>query len=327
MQTFVGLRSVVGDESNWSFKAMQEAFAKLPEGADIFGPYYSRSSALYTFLYSNMDKFVDWETGKCSFDNQDFIDLLETVKTFPADEDINYDYDGENESDATRVLSGKQLLAPASAWSLTDFRANTFYAFGKNADISFVGYPGTGSTFSASGIGYSISASSANKDAAWQFISRIVSEDYQKEQNKYGYYNGMPTNKAAFDDMMTKDVTPDFDAGAGTSYAVGTEGTAGSSADFEPYYTGAVNEKGEHEIPKITYGFGDITIDVYAMTDAEKEVILDLLKNTTTFMRYDTSLSEIINEEIQPFFQGQKTAEDAAKMIQSRATIYINEQR
>lgn len=327
MQTFVGLRSVVGDESDWSFKAMQEALAKLPEGADIFGPYYSRSSALYTFLYSNMDKFVDWETGKCSFDNQDFIDLLETVKTFPADEDINYDNDGGYESDSTRVLSGKQLLAPAAAWSLTDFRANTFYAFGKNADISFVGYPGTGSTFSASGVGYSISASSANKDAAWQFISRIVSEDYQKEQNKYGYYNGMPTNKAAFDDMMTKDLTPDFDTGAGTSYAVGTEGTAGSSADFEPYYTGATNEKGEHEIPKTTYGFGDITIDVYAMTDAEKEVILDLLKNTTTFMRYDTSLSEIINEEIQPFFQGQKTAEDAAKMIQSRATIYINEQR
>ena len=63
------------------------------------------------------------------------------------------------------------------------------------------------------------------------------------------------------------------------------------------------------------------------MTEQEKEVVLDLLKNTTTFMRYDSSLSDIINEEIQPFFKGEKSAADAAKMIQSRATIYVNEQK
>ena len=63
------------------------------------------------------------------------------------------------------------------------------------------------------------------------------------------------------------------------------------------------------------------------MTDYEKEIILDLIKNTKVFMRYDTSLSDIINEEIQPFFKGEKSAAEAAKMIQSRAGIYINEQR
>ena len=331
MQTLVGLRSVVGDEADWSFKKLQEAFATLPEGASIVGDYYSRSSALYMFLYSNMDKFVNWETGKCTFDSQDFIDLLETVKTFPADEDIKND-DGETAyvSDQVKVLTGKQLLSNANAYSLTDFRANTFYAYGKD-DISFVGYPGTGAAFSAVGMGYAISAKSENKEAAWQFVSRILTEDYQNSQNKYGYYNGFPTNEAVFDKMMKAEATPTFgETVFSSTYVVGNNGTSsdGGLGEREPYYSGATNDKGVHEQPKTTYGFGgDFTIEVYAMTEQEKEVVLDLLKNTTTFMRYDSSLSDIINEEIQPFFKGEKSAADAAKMIQSRATIYVNEQK
>lgn len=331
MQTLVGLRSVVGDEADWSFKKLQEAFATLPEGASIVGKYYSRSSALYMFLYSNMDKFVNWETGECTFDSQDFIDLLETVKAFPADEDVSYDDDDTYESDPVRVLTGKQLLSTANAWSLTDFRANTFYAFGKD-DISFVGYPGTGAAFTANGTGYALSAKSENKEAAWKFISQIITEDYQNDLNKYGYYDGIPTNKAVFDDMMTKEATPEFDENAPISgtYTVGDNGTSsdGGLGEREPYYSGATNDKGVHEQPKTTYGFGgDLTVDVYAMTEQEKEVILEIFKNTTTFMRYDSSLSDIINEEIQPFFKGEKSAADAAKMIQSRATIYVNEQK
>lgn len=331
MQTLVGLRSVVGDEADWSFKKLQEAFATLPEGASIVGDYYSRSSALYMFLYSNMDKFVNWETGKCTFDSQDFIDLLETVKTFPADEDIKSN-DGETAyvSDQVKVLTGKQLLSMANAYSLTDFRANTFYAYGKD-DISFVGYPGTGAAFSAVGMGYAISAKSENKEAAWQFVSRILTEDYQNGQNKYGYYNGFPTNEAVFDKMMKAEATPTFgETVFSSTYVVGNNGTSsdGGLGEREPYYSGATNDKGVHEQPKTTYGFGgDFTVEVYAMTEQEKEVVLDLLKNTTAFMRYDTSLSDIINEEIQPFFKGEKSAADAAKMIQSRATIYVNEQK
>ena len=331
MQTLVGLRSVVGDEADWSFKKLQEAFATLPEGASIVGDYYSRSAALYMFLYSNMDKFVNWETGECSFDSQDFIDLLETVKTFPADEDINYD-DGETAyvSDQVKVLTGKQLLSNANAYSLTDFRASTFYAYGKD-DISFVGYPGTGAAFSAVGMGYAISAKSENKEAAWQFVSRILTEDYQNGQNKYGYYNGFPTNEAVFDKMMKAEATPTFgETVFSSTYVVGNNGTSsdGGLSEREPYYSGATNDKGVHEQPKTTYGFGgDFTVEIYAMTEQEKEVVLDLLKNTTTFMRYDSSLSDIINEEIQPFFKGEKSAADAAKMIQSRATIYVNEQK
>ena len=63
------------------------------------------------------------------------------------------------------------------------------------------------------------------------------------------------------------------------------------------------------------------------MTEQEEQTIRSLISGITVFSRYDRSLSDIIDEEIQPFFEGQKSAEDTAKMIQSRATIYVNEQR
>lgn len=332
LQSLVGLKSVVGDGSDWTFKTMQEALAKLPEGASLMSEYYSRSSAMYMFLYSNMDRFINRETGECSFDSEDFIELLETVKTFPADDEIDYE-NMSSESDQMRVLSGKQLLSDITMWNLTDFRANTFYVYGKDASV--VGYPGTGSVFTTSGMGYALSAKSENKEVAWQFISQILTKDYQTEQNKYGYYNGIPTNKEVFDAMTTEEATPEFDTSypASGSYVVSGNGSGFSadgekSAEREPFYEGATNAEGVHEMAKTTYDFGDgMEVSVYAMTDYEKEAILDIFKNTTAFMRYDTSLSDIINEEVQPFFKGEKSAADAAKMIQSRATIYINEQR
>lgn len=130
----------------------------------------------------------------------------------------------------------------------------------------------------------------------------------------------------------TAEATPEFDENApiSSTYVVGDNGTSSDSGlgEREPYYSGATNDKGVHEQPKTTFGFGgNFTVYVYAMTEQEKEVILDLFKKTTAFMRYDSSLSDIINEEIQPFFKGEKSAADAAKMIQSRATIYVNEQK
>ena len=141
--------------------------------------------------------------------------------------------------------------------------------------------------------------------------------------------------------MITKEATPEFHpdySGSSEEVVYGENGAEASvgegGSDTETgkktvFYEGATNAEGVHETPKTTAYFGndDEGIDVYAMTDYEKEIILDLIKNTKVFMRYDTSLSDIINEEIQPFFKGEKSAAEAAKMIQSRAGIYINEQR
>jgi len=45
-----------------------------------------------------------------------------------------------------------------------------------------------------------------------------------------------------------------------------------------------------------------------------------------TLYEYDQKLYDIVMQEAQAFYSGDKTAEQAAKLIQSKASIYMSEQ-
>ena len=63
------------------------------------------------------------------------------------------------------------------------------------------------------------------------------------------------------------------------------------------------------------------------MTQAEADKILDLISETTAVsVNADQQLMSIITEEAAAYFAGQRSAQDAAAMIQSRASIYVSEQ-
>jgi len=57
------------------------------------------------------------------------------------------------------------------------------------------------------------------------------------------------------------------------------------------------------------------------------DTLRDLLKRADTLVYHDRDLSDIINEEAAAFFAGQKTVEEVAQIIQSRAWIYVNTNR
>ena len=62
-------------------------------------------------------------------------------------------------------------------------------------------------------------------------------------------------------------------------------------------------------------------------TQEQVDQIRELIETTTKVANYDQSMINIVNEEAEAFFQGQKSAQDVAKLIQSKANIYVNEQR
>lgn len=65
----------------------------------------------------------------------------------------------------------------------------------------------------------------------------------------------------------------------------------------------------------------------YAYTMDYLEEFEYLVESVTGIYEYDSSLMNIIWSEAQAFFAGDKSAEDAARIIQSRASIYMAEQR
>ena len=296
--TAIGNRGVVGPRPGWTVDEMYAALAKLPPGADVFDKFTTRDTILMYSCYLGMDEYVNWTTGKCSFDSESFIKVLEFANSFPAEFDWeNYDWEFDYESEPSRIMNGKQLL---SMMSVNDFQTIQMYKAMYGGDITFIGFPSEGrkgSAISQDGGGFAMSSKCKNKEGAWEFMRIFLTEAYQKDYLWWGF----PTNKAAFDAKLKEAMTPH-------------------------YYTDP--ETGE-EVEQSTGGWGyeDITIEIYALRQDEVDQIMGLINTTKKTFNYDQSMYDIIADEAAAYFNGQKSARDTAAIIQSRINIYVNEQR
>ena len=62
------------------------------------------------------------------------------------------------------------------------------------------------------------------------------------------------------------------------------------------------------------------------ISDADEAKFLELLNSVTVLEGMDRSLEDILREEAAAYFAGGCTAQQAAKNIQSRASLYLQEQ-
>ena len=299
--TAVGLGRIVGDYTTWTLADVKNALSKLPEGAMVFNQYYTQSEMLMYCVAMNAKDFMDWQNGTCNFDSDEFRALLEFVKPLPAE--FSWQSDGEYESDFTRMKSGKQLLYPMN---LNDFD-NIYYTFAAlDHDIRFVGFPredgSSGSAFTAS-VTLCITTACKDKAGAWAFIRSTLSEEYQK--NLWNF----PILRSAFDAMAGKAMTQEYQTDANGSQVLDENG------DPIPISSGGMS-----------YG-DEPMIELYAVTQEQYDTVMELIESTTNFLDYDQSVLSIITEEAAGYLAGDRSVEEASRLIQSRVNLYIQEQK
>ena len=93
IRTVLGKTSIVGDRTSWTMKDMTDLLASMPEGTQAFGE-MTRGNFMYQMMQYCGSDFVDASTGKCAFDTENFIALLEYAKSLP--EELSEDYYGED---------------------------------------------------------------------------------------------------------------------------------------------------------------------------------------------------------------------------------------
>ena len=131
-----------------------------------------------------------------------------------------------------------------------------------------------------------ISEKSENKDGAWGFVRELLLDDYQDGINK-DYVNTFPVKKSAFDKII--------------SVAQSQE------------------SQGKIEGPDGDY------IDMKPIDTKSAQMILDLAKSTDKKIISNASITDIINEQVNNFFDGGQSAKEAAAAVQSKATLYLKE--
>lgn len=320
VRTVAGPTDVVGDHMGWNMKELMRAYKTLWPEATVFSVEYTKSEALRDVCSIMLDGFVNWSNGQVGFNSQTFVGILEFANMFPAVFDYEKYYreeQGDPFPGSNAILEGYQLLDIVTVSNFIDWRGTEMSMGG---DMTFVGYPvesGVGSAFSAD-MGIAMSATCSDKDGAWEFMSRFLSEAYQSK-DLYGF----PTNKTVFDNKLKEACTPVYQRDERGNYIL--------------------DENGEKiEEPKGWGGFGEIMFDakiavpggaemgngnIYHLTEEQSAKITSLINSTTRIYGFDSAIYEIIVDRASAYFSGQQSAQDAAKAINSRAFLYVNEQR
>ena len=95
-------------------------------------------------------------------------------------------------------------------------------------------------------------------------------------------------------------------------------------AKQRPYWE---DENGEKQYYDDTYWIGDTEITIQPSTDKTINQVMTLLESVNQVYYRDENWMNIVTEEAANYFEGDKSPEDVAKIIQSRVNIYVNESK
>ena len=252
-----------------------------------------------------MDRFVDWSTGQCSFDSEDFQELLDFVNRFASD--YNWEnYDSENDGENVRIAQGRQMLMTATVNMFSEVQMDAIY-FGGEDNLCYIGYPtadgSMGSAFRFT-MALGMSANCAGKELAWDFLRTFLTEEYQNNDSF-----GLPTNRKAFEAQLKEEMTPDWQKDAQGNILLDEDGN-----------------RIERSRGGVSFGNGQ-SYDIYSMTQEQADKLLYLVENTSVSLSENAQILKIVKEEAQPYFGGQKSVQEVAKLIQSKVNLYVNEQK
>lgn len=297
ISTIMARTSQVGDRTSWTIKDIMEFAAQHPE-ARLF-EYSSKSSMLSTCIQYSSDAFIDYETGKCSFDSQEFLDILEFANSF----ETETEWDRDGMSLPKQIAEGKILLSDVHIYDMTEMQVRSLMY---NEPVTFIGYPtvdGSGGNRLDGRNCYAITTKSKNPDGAWAFIESMLQ---YSEVSEWGLSNYFPIRK----DMLEE------------TFAIAMK----ENGSFDEDGNIMLDENGEPMVwPKVTYGYGDWEVEVYAATPEQVQAVRDLIDSSVASTNNDTTILNIITEEAEGYFEGQKSAQDVAKVIQSRVQTYVSE--
>lgn len=291
VSTLIGRKDVWGDVNSITLEDMKAMMETAPSDVALMDN-MSKSYFMYLMTQGMIENFVDWETGECAFESEEFISILEMANTFPKE----YDYENQTMSTPEKLQNKKVLMYGESFYEISSYQVVKEFFGAETVTLGYPGVGGNGALISNSSNLFAISNDSKNKDAAWEFVKYLISEDYQCN---YIYWQN-PIHKGAYEKVMEEATKAD-------------------------YYT---DENGnEVEAPKMTYGWEDFEVSVYAATEEEVKEYTEIIEGATTLSTYEEDIMTMINEEVEPFFDGKKSAQDVAKIIQGRVKIYVNENR
>ncbi len=285
------------EDGGWTIEeylALMDKYPEVPLSSNI------ASQEVLLWLMDDLsalsETFVNWDERTCSFESEAFIQTIETLKSyqerFPK-KDLDYSMSLIDRLYKKQVQTvGIDLDYDQCFGEYRDIRdafLGSYELAGLPTQDGKVCY--SMPAFMGQSVLYSMNAASAKKDAAWLFLEYMMSEYQETLAEKCD--GGYPVRR----DIVERKLQEEVEAQADESYVV------------KNFYTNEYRTKRGN------------------FTETDKEQVLYILDHVSppTILQSGGNFRNILIEELEAFFAGDKTAAEAAKIIQNRVTTYLNE--
>ena len=247
------------------------------------------------------DIFYNIDTGECRYDSDDFLKYLEWTGKYSTDFSTSIELDGPDyESDFANhkmIAAGDFLMYNYHGMHTNNFR------FLHN-EGAYVGIPnGEGNAVPTIDPYFmiGISATSEHKDAAFDFISSLMQDDFMNVRVIRREEHRFASKKNIFDLQYEQ-------------------------AKEDPFvYDG---ELGCMVQKKKTFHISDTEeLVIENPTDEDLKPYRELVLSAKGLPNYDYQVFNMVYEETQPYYAGKKSAEKVARSLQDRMKNYVGEKQ
>ena len=258
----------------------------LADGMELF-QFYNQQFATDFWFKAAQSSFIDRKNVKCYFDTPEFVQLLEMIKGYSTDE-----YTGI----WIQSAPGEQPPVDVEAF-LEDRALVKLCTFSEPIDY----YATIRTAFRDTPItlmGYPTMEGNAGGVFQSDFTLSVNAQSEKKE---------------AVWDFMKYLLSEKFQKKLNGPMPI-------HRAILEEKLTLATKMVGATEF------YGDTSVNIGAATQESMDTLYACIQQIDTAFYYDATVEQVLREEMEMFLAGDQTAEQAAKMMQSRVSIYLSEQ-
>lgn len=287
IDTLIGKESELGAEPGWTVEEFLEWLSQHPDAVTKEG--MSKQNVLEFCLRGTLEEYLNWESGECDFEGEDFQELMRQIQGLTVDGSEHWD-DWERQIEEKKpVLEQGRIsgFSNCNAWE-------SMYG----EPLVYKGYPskdGEPCHYYVGG-GLGVLSRSTCKEGAyafWEYCLLYHSGDGE------AYY----TRREDYADSMARI--------ADEQYAFTEDGKM-KYRKLSEVSPGDVEEEGVEWISN--------------MTEEQRDKQLAMLEYVRADTLDNQAVRNIICEEAAVYFAGAKGLEDTCRVIQSRVHLYITEQ-
>lgn len=288
LDTMIADRRVVGDKTGLTFAHMEKLQKENPDKS-LFFKDFSRDKLMTYLAYSCFTDFIRWETGECRFESEAFVKLLETAKSRPTIVDVLQSW---SDSLDEEIADEFELLKDGKILLITDQVNNvTSYLLTKSRlgdNAVYIGFPSENGTGTV-----------------------------RYTEGNYGILAGSKNKEGAWQFLRWMLLNARDSADPAES------ADPFSGFGLKPFP--ASREAFDEQLAYFQTGEG--AKDDTPLTDEDVTMLKEIIKTAKPATNYDREIAAIIEDEASYFFADKCTVAQAAKKIQERVSIYVNEQQ